>query len=58
MFAACGWDLFKTIHPGHDARPQPGLTPSSISGQQWIVLAIRVLVVSFFVCLGRWWRGS
>jgi undecaprenyl-diphosphatase len=48
MFVACGYDLLKTIHPGHD---QAGLAPHSVTPQQWIVLAIG-FIVSFFVAWG------
>jgi undecaprenyl-diphosphatase len=45
MGAACLYDLFKALRPGQDAT---GLTPDSISGHQWVTLAIG-FVVSFFV---------
>ena len=45
MLAACGWDLWKTIHPGQN---DVGLAPGSMTAHRWIVLAIG-FIVSFFV---------
>ena len=47
MGAACLYDLLKAIRPGADAA---GLTPQTITSQQWLVLAIG-FVTSFFVAL-------
>jgi undecaprenyl-diphosphatase len=46
MFVATGYDLLKTLRPGHDAAA--GLAPVHMSGDRWITLAIG-FVVSFFV---------
>jgi undecaprenyl-diphosphatase len=48
MVVATGYDLLKTIHPGHD---QTGLAPAAMSAHQWVTLAIG-FVVSFFVAWG------
>ena len=60
MIAATGYDLLKSLHPGHHASA-PALGPAAVGSasiapltmntHQWIVLAIG-LVVSFFVALG------
>jgi undecaprenyl-diphosphatase len=48
MFVATSYDLLKALRPGADAS---GLTPATISGHQWLTLAIG-FVVSFFVAWG------
>jgi undecaprenyl-diphosphatase len=48
MFAATGYDFLKSILP-HDS--ESNIAPLTISGHQWIVLAIG-FVVSFLVALG------
>jgi undecaprenyl-diphosphatase len=48
MFAATGYDFLKTVVPHHH---ELSIAPMTMSGHQWIVLAIG-FVVSFFVALG------
>jgi undecaprenyl-diphosphatase len=61
MVVATGYDLLKTIRPGHDAA-EAGLAPLAMTAHGWIVLAIG-FVVSFVVALGvvawfmRWVRA-
>ena len=61
MVVATGYDLLKTIRPGHDAA-ESGLAPLAMNAHGWIVLAIG-FVVSFIVALGvvawfmRWVRA-
>ena len=45
MFAACSKELYDALKPGADAT---GLSPATITTQQWVTLAIG-FVVSFFV---------
>jgi undecaprenyl-diphosphatase len=45
MFVACGYDLLKTLRPGHN---DIGLVPGSMNTSHWITLAIG-FVVSFIV---------
>ena len=45
MFVATGYDLLKTIRPGHDAA---NLAPLHVTGQQWVWVAIG-FITSFFV---------
>lgn len=58
MFVATGYDFVKTVVPRHH---ESSIAPLTMSGHQWIVLAIG-FVVSFFVALGvvawfmRWVR--
>ncbi len=47
MIAATGYDLVKTLHPGHEAT----IAPLVMTGQDWVVLAIG-FVVAFIVALG------
>lgn len=49
MIAATGYDLVKTLHPGHHAAET--IAPLVMTSQDWIVLAIG-FVVSFIVALG------
>jgi undecaprenyl-diphosphatase len=62
MVVATGYDLLKTIKPGHGDAVAAGLAPVSMDTHGWIVLAIG-FVVSFFVALGvvawfmRWVRA-
>ena len=49
MIVATGYDLLKTIRPGHDAN-DAGIAPAAMTGHQWLVLAIGGLV-SFVVAL-------
>jgi undecaprenyl-diphosphatase len=51
MIAATGYATFKTIHPSHAADAAESLTPLVMTGHNWIVLVIG-LVVSFIVALG------
>jgi undecaprenyl-diphosphatase len=48
MAAACLYELYKAIKPGHD---ETGLTPASVTTQQWLAVAVG-FVVSFFVAWG------
>ena len=48
MFAACTKELYDSLKPGADAA---GLSPATITTQQWLTLAIG-FVVSFFVAWG------
>jgi undecaprenyl-diphosphatase len=50
MVVATGFDLLKAVLPGSDPT-DAALAPAAMSGHQWIVLAIG-LVVSFIVALG------
>jgi len=62
MVVATGYDLLKTIRPHHDAAAEAGLAPLTMTGHNWVVLAIG-FAVSFFVALGvvawfmRWVRA-
>jgi undecaprenyl-diphosphatase len=58
MIAATGYDLLKTLHPGHHTAAPLGpeaaggtIAPLVMTGHGWIVLAIG-FVVSFIVALG------
>jgi undecaprenyl-diphosphatase len=53
MVAGTGYELVKTLHPGHHATEtaQEAITPLVMTGHNWIVLIIG-LVVSFIVALG------
>jgi undecaprenyl-diphosphatase len=55
MFVACGYDLLKTLRPGHD---EAGLTPLVMDGSRWLTLAIG-FVVSFIVAwvVVGWFMG-
>lgn len=59
MVVATGYDLLKTLQPGHD---EAGLAPVAMTPHNWIVLAIG-FAVSFVVALGvvawfmRWVRA-
>ena len=59
MVVATGYDLLKTLRPGHD---EAGLAPVAMTPHNWIVLAIG-FAVSFVVALGvvawfmRWVRA-
>ena len=48
MFVATGYDFLKTVMPHHH---ESSIAPLTVSGHQWIVLAIG-FVVSFVVALG------
>jgi undecaprenyl-diphosphatase len=62
MVVATGYDLLKTIRPHHDAATEAGLAPLTMTGHNWVVVAIGFLV-SFVVALGvvawfmRWVRA-
>jgi undecaprenyl-diphosphatase len=62
MAVATGYDFLKTISPHHGAAEEPGLAPLRMSGHDWVVLAIG-LIVSFAVALAvvawfmRWVRA-
>jgi undecaprenyl-diphosphatase len=62
MVMATGYDLLKTIRPGHDAAAEAGLAPLTMDAHNWVVLAIG-FAVSFVVALGvvawfiRWVRA-
>jgi undecaprenyl-diphosphatase len=51
MFVATGYDFVKTIGLYRHASGEENLAPLTMSGHEWIVLAIG-FVVSFFVALG------
>jgi len=52
MVAGTGYELLKTLHPGHShAAEAEAITPLVMSAHNWIVLLIG-LVVSFIVALG------
>ncbi len=52
MVAGTGYELLKTLHPGHHhAAEAEAITPLVMSAHNWIVLLIG-LVVSFIVALG------
>jgi undecaprenyl-diphosphatase len=50
MFVATGYDFLKSVGWHHRGSPDENLAPLTISGHEWIVLAIG-FVVSFFVAL-------
>ena len=50
MIAATGYDLLKVISPHAHRGAEENLAPLSVSGHEWIVLAIG-FVISFFVAL-------
>jgi undecaprenyl-diphosphatase len=62
MAVAVAYDLLKTISPNRHTPSEGNLAPLAVTGHQWIVLAIG-LVVSFIVALGvvawfmRWVRA-
>ena len=62
MCVATGYDLLKTIRPHRDAAMEAGLAPLTMTGHNWVVVAIGFLV-SFVVALGvvawfmRWVRA-
>lgn len=49
MIVATGYDLLKTMRPGHEAI-DAGIAPAAMTGHQWLLLAIGALV-SFIVAL-------
>ncbi|HZE58582.1 MAG TPA: undecaprenyl-diphosphate phosphatase [Chthoniobacterales bacterium] len=61
MVVATGYDLLKTLRPHHDAATEAGLAPLTMTGHNWVLVAIGFLV-SFVVALGvvawfmRWVR--
>ena len=61
MVVATGYDLLKTLRPHHDAAMEAGLAPLTMTGHNWVLVAIGFLV-SFVVALGvvawfmRWVR--
>ena len=61
MIVATGYDLLKTLRPHHDAAMEAGLAPLTMTGHNWVLVAIGFLV-SFVVALGvvawfmRWVR--
>lgn len=61
MVVATGYDLLKTLHPGHGVAAEEALVPLVMTGHRWVVLAIG-FVISFIVALGvvvwfmRWVR--
>jgi len=62
MIVATGYDLLKTLRPHHDAAMEAGLAPLTMTGHNWVLVAIGFLV-SFVVALGvvawfmRWVRA-
>jgi len=51
MVVATGWDLLKTLHPGHGAaEAAERLAPLHMGGHEWIVVGIG-FVISFIVAL-------
>jgi undecaprenyl-diphosphatase len=62
MAVAVAYDLLKTISPNRQTALEGNLAPLAVTGHQWIVLAIG-LIVSFIVALGvvawfmRWVRA-
>ncbi len=62
MVVATGYDLLKTLRPHHDAAMEAGLAPLTMTGHNWVLVAIGFLV-SFAVALGvvawfmRWVRA-
>ena len=57
MVAATGYDLLKTVLPhSHRAAATENLAPLTISGHEWIVLAIGFVFRS--LSRWRWWPGS
>jgi len=62
MFVATGYDLLKTIRPHHDGATEAGLAPLTMTGHNWVLVAIG-FIVSFVVALGvvawfmRWVRA-
>jgi len=62
MVVATGYDLLKTLRPHHDAAMEAGLAPLTMTGHNWVLVAIGFLV-SFVVALGvvawfmRWVRA-
>ena len=61
MVVATGYDLLITLRPHHDAATEAGLAPLTMTGHNWVLVAIGFLV-SFVVALGvvawfmRWVR--
>jgi undecaprenyl-diphosphatase len=61
MLVATGYDLLKTIRPGHRADSDAGLAPLTMTAHNWIVVLIG-FIVSFIVALAviawfmRWVR--
>ncbi len=54
MVVATGYDLLKTLHPGHSAEAvetTEKIAPLTMTGENWVVLGIG-FVVSFVVALG------
>lgn len=51
MVVATGYDLLKTVMPHHATAGDAAIAPLHVSSEQWVVLAIG-LVVSFVVALG------
>lgn len=50
MIAATGYDLLKTLHPGH-SEGAAAIAPLVMTGHEWVILAIG-FIVSFVVALG------
>lgn len=50
MIAATGYDLLKTLHPGH-SQGAAAIAPLAMTGHEWVILAIG-FIVSFVVALG------
>jgi undecaprenyl-diphosphatase len=51
MIAATGYDLLKTLYPGHHHVAEEAIAPLVMTAHGWIVLAIG-FIVSFLVALG------
>jgi len=51
MIVATGYDLLKTLRPGHAETSGENLAPLVMNGHEWIVLFIG-MIVSFIVALG------
>jgi undecaprenyl-diphosphatase len=51
MIAATGYDLLKTLYPGHHHAAEEAIAPLVMTAHGWIVLAIG-FIVSFLVALG------
>lgn len=50
MIVATGYDLLKTLRPGHQDASDAAIAPAAITGHQWMILAIGAFV-SFLVAL-------
>lgn len=50
MIVATGYDLLKTLRPGHQDAGDAAIAPAAITGHQWMIVAIGAFV-SFLVAL-------